>query len=189
MKNKRKFFLSLLAFLFFTTTCDELVRDNFVMLDGVTSFKYSIDTGDDAYNESRNVDLQSVIDDVDGDVDDISFYNITMRVDNIYDSSPETSISGQLSARRSGSDISQPLVNFTDISFEDFFIERSIFSDEIQGISVVAEGIPVLVDFFEQKPAPTVEFNVAGTVNRAGGEDRVVFDFEVKLYTQFTTNP
>ena len=189
MNNKRKFLLGLLTTLLFTAACDDMIRDNLVMLDAVTTFVYSIDTGDNNYSETERVNLQSVIDDIDGDVEDVSFYNITMCVSNIYDSSPETSFSGQLTARQSGTSHNQPLVNFTNIKFEDFFTERSIFSDDIAGISVVSEGISTLVNYYQQKPAPVVEFTVSGTVNRAGGEERVVFDFEVRLYTQVATDP
>jgi len=122
-------------------------------------------------------------------VEDVSFFNITMLVSDIYDSSPETSFSGQLTARQSGTNQSQAIVNFNNIKFEDFFTEQSIFSDDIEGISVVSDGISTLVDYYNQKPAPVVDFTVAGTVNRAGGEDRVAFDFEVRLYVQVATDP
>jgi hypothetical protein len=188
MKNKRNYLFGLLATVFFTAACDDMLRDNLVILDAVTTFVYTIDTGDNNYSETETVNLQSIIDDIDGNVEDVSFYNITMRVSNIYDSSPETSFSGQLTARQTGTTQSQPLINFTDIKFEDFFTERSIFSDDIPGISVASGGISTLTNFYLQTPAPVVDFTVSGTINRAGGEDRVAFDFEVRLYTQIASD-
>jgi len=187
MNKTRKILFALLATGFFTAACEDALRDNLVMIDTVTSFVYNIDTGETNFSETERVNLQSVIDDVDGDVEDVSFFNITMRVIDIYDSSPETSFTGQITVRQSGASQSEPLVNIINIKLEDFFTERSIFSDEISGISVVSEGISALRDFYQQTPMPVVDFTIAGTINRAGDEERVTFDFEVRLYTQVAT--
>ncbi len=187
MNKTRKFLFALLATGFFTAACEDVLRDNLVIIDTVTSFVYNIDTADTNFSETESVNLQRVIDDVDGDVEDVSFFNITMRVIEIYNSSPETSFTGQITVRQSGAGQSQPLVNVTDVKLEDFFTERSIFSDEISGISVVSDGISALNDFYQQTPMPVVDFTVAGTINRAGGEERVTFDLEVRLYTQVST--
>lgn len=189
MKNQRKPLFGLFAIFIFIAGCDDMIRDNLVMLDTVNSFVYSINTYDNSYSETERINLQSVIDNIDGDVEDISFYNITMFLSNIYDSSPQTSFSGQLMARQSGTNQNHALVNFSNIKFEDFFTERSIFSTDLPGISVVPEGISTLVDYFNQKPAPVVDLTVSGTVSRAGGEENVKFDFEVRLYTQVATDP
>lgn len=169
--------------------CDDMLSDNLVILDSVTTAKYSIDTGEVNYSESESVNLQSVIDDIDGDVENVDFFNITMFVTNIYNSSPQTSISGQLTSRISGSSETHTLVNFTDISFEEFLSERSVFSDELPGITHDPVGIQALINYYNRKPAPVVNFTISGTINRAGGEDNVKFDFVAKLYTQVSTDP
>jgi len=166
-----------------------MLSDNLVILDSVTSAKYSIDTGEVTFSESESVDLQDVIDDIDGDVENVDFFNITMFVSNIYNSSPQTSISGQLTARISGNSESHALVNFSNISFEDFLTERSIFSEELPGINYDQEGVQALIGYYNRKPAPVVNFTLNGTINRAGGEGNVKFDFEAKLYTQISTDP
>ncbi len=189
MKSQRKTLSGLLLIALIAISCDDIVRSNLVMIDTVSLFTYSIDTADNNYSETERVNLQSVIDDIDSSVEDVSFFNITMRVSNIYDSSPETSFSGQLSVSQAGSNQSQAIVTFNNIKFEDFFTERSIFSDDIEGVSVVSDGISTLADFYNRRPVPLVDFTVEGTVNSAGGEERVVFDLEVRVYVQVATDP
>lgn len=189
MKNKLLPFLLLPCFMMISAGCDDMLRDNLVILDTVTKLEYSVSTRDVTFSENERVNLQSVIDDIDGDVENVNFFNITVYVSNIYNSSPETSISGQLRSRISGTSQSYTLVNFTNITFEDFFRETSIFSDDLAGLSVDPNGVEGLLTYFNQKPAPVVNFTVSGTINRAGGEERVEFDFVVRLHTQMDTDP
>lgn len=189
MKSRNLFLMIIPVWMVFLSGCDDMLRDNLLIVDSVSTFEYAIDTRDVNYTETERINLQSVIDDIDGDVEEVSFYNITMYVKNIYDSSPQTAISGQLRARAAGASQSEPLVNFTNISFEDFFTETSIFSGELPGITVASGGIQTLLNYYQQKPAPVVDFTVSGTINRAGNEDNVKFDFVVKLYSQMATDP
>jgi hypothetical protein len=184
------YFLTLIPiWLIFSFGCDDMLRDNLLIVDSVSTFEYAIDTREVNYSETERVNLQSVIDEIDGDVEDVTFYNITMFVKNIYESSPQTSISGQLRVRPAGASQSEPLVNFTNITFEDFATERSIFGGELPGITVVPGAIQTLLNYYQQKPAPVVDFTVSGSINRAGNEQNVKFDFAVKLYTQMATDP
>lgn len=189
MKNRTLNFILIWILGLSIVACDDMLSENLVIIDSVTSAKYSIDTGEVAFSESESVNLQSVIDDIDGDVENVDFFNITMFVSDIYNNSPQTSISGQLTSRVSGSSDAHPLVNFSDISFDEFLSERSIFSDELPGITYNPDGIQALIGYYNRKPAPVVNFTVNGTINRAGGEDNVKFDFVVKLYTQVSTDP
>ena len=189
MKNKTLKFILISILGLSIVACDDMLSDNLVVLDSVTSANYSIDTGEVTFSENESVNLQSVIDDIDGDVKNVDFFNITMFVSNIYNSSPQTSITGELTSRISGSSDTRTLVNFTDISFDEFLSERSIFSDELPGITHNPDGIQALIGYYNRKPAPVVNFTVNGTINRAGGEDNVKFDFVVKLYTQISTDP
>ena len=189
MKNRTLNLIMISILSLSIAACDDMLSDNLVILDSVTTAKYSIDTGEVNYSESESVNLQSVIDDIDGDVENVDFFNVTMFVSNIYSSSPQTSISGQLTSRISGSSDSHVLVNFTNICFEEFLTERSIFSEDLQGISYDPDGIEALIDYYNRKPAPVVNFTLTGTINRAGGEGNVKFDFVAKLYTQISTDP
>lgn len=189
MKSRIYYLLLIPVWIIFTFGCDDMLRDNLVIVDSVSSFEYSVDSRDVNYSETERLNLQSVIDDIDGDVEEVTFYNITMFVKNFYDSSPQTAISGQLSVSPVGSAQSEPLVNFNNITFEDFASERSIFSGELPGITVVPGAIQTLLNYYRQRPAPVVDFTVSGTINRAGNEDNVKFDFVVKLYTQMAADP
>ncbi|TVQ03378.1 MAG: hypothetical protein EA359_09505 [Balneolaceae bacterium] len=189
MKSQITFLILIPLWLISAIGCDDMLRDNLLIIDSVSAFEYAIDSRDVTYSETERLNLQSVINDIDGDVEDVTFYNITMFVKNIYDSSPQTSISGQLRVRPAGASQSEPLVNFSNITFEDFAKERSIFSGELPGITVVPGAIQTLLNYYQQKPAPVVDFTVSGTISRAGNEDNVKFDFVVKLYTQMATDP
>ena len=189
MKRRTSLVSMILLLIITLPGCDDLLRDNLVILDTVTRLDYKISTRDMNFSENERVNLQSVIDDIDGDVKEVKFFNITMFVSDIYNSSPETSFSGQLTSRISGTSQSHTLVTFSNIKFEDFFQEVSIFSDDVPGLSVVPNGIDGLLGYFNRTPAPVVNFTVSGTINRAGGEERVEFDFVVRLHTQVETDP
>jgi len=170
-------------------TCDDMLRDNLVVVDSVTSANYSFDTSEASFSESQSVNLQSVMDTINRDVESVSIFNITMFVSNTYESLPQTSISGQLTVRISGGSETHTLVSFTNISFDEFLIERSVFSEELPGITHDPDGIQALVNYFNRKPAPMVNFTINGTANSAGDGDRLTFDFVVKLYKQVSTDP
>ncbi len=189
MKHRNILIILIPFWLILLSACDDMLRDSLVVMDTVSTFEYDIDTREVNFSETQRVNLQSIINEIDGDVEDVSFYNITVFVNNIYDSSPQTSISGQLQVKVVGSSETNALVNFTNIQFEDFLTERSIFSDELPGISVPPGGIQTLLNYYQQKPAPVVDFIFSGTINRAGNEENVKFGFVVNLYTQMTTDP
>lgn len=169
--------------------CDDMIRDNLLILEDVAEFNFTIDTGEANYSEMESVNLQSIIDDLDSDVEDVRFYNITLQVTNTYSTPISTGISGSLRVKASNENQYRTLVNFTDLTLEDFQTERSIFSDELEGISVVSNGVDFLMGLYGQRPAPTLDFNVRGSINRAGGGDNVKFDFIARVYSQFETDP
>lgn len=169
--------------------CEDMIRDNFLILEEVAEFEYTIDTDDVNYNETESVNLQSIINDLDSDVEDISFYNFTLQVTNTYDTPLNTEISGTIRVKQSSDSQYEPIVNFTKITLEEFQTERSIFSDELTGISLVSGGVAYLIDLYDQQPAPTLDFNVQGTIDRNGNGQNTSFDFTVRVYSQFETDP
>jgi hypothetical protein len=172
-----------------TASCEEMIRDNLLILEEVAEFQFTIDTGESNYSETERVNFQDIVDDLDSDVEDVRFYNITLQVTNTYSTPVGTSISGTLRAKEAGSNQYQPLVSFSDITLEEFQTERSIFSDELSGISLNSNGIDFLKGLYDQQPAPTLDFNVRGTIARSGGGENVQFDFTARVYTQFETDP
>jgi len=184
MKSRIIFLILIPLWLISAFACDDIHRDNLIIVNSVYTFEYAIDTMNANYSKTKRINLQSVIDEIDGDVEEVSFYNITMFVKNIYDSSKETAISGQLKAQAVGASQNETLVIFKNIKFKDFIKVRSTFNDELPGITLASGGIQTLLNYFQQKPAPVVDFTVSGTISNADIEDNVKFDFVVKLYTQ-----
>ncbi|NBC67352.1 MAG: hypothetical protein GVY07_17050 [Bacteroidetes bacterium] len=169
--------------------CEDMIRDNFLILEEVAEFEYTIDTDDVNYNETESVNLQSIINDLDSDVEDISFYNFTLQVTNAYNSPLSTEISGTIRVKQSSDSQYEPIVNFSKITLEEFQTERSIFSDELTGISVVSGGVAYLIDLYDLQPAPSLDFNVQGTIDLNGEARSTTFDFTVRVYSQFETDP
>ena len=179
-----------LSLIIITGACDELIRDNLLILEDVAEFVFTVDTGEVNYSEMESVNLQSIIDDLDSDVEDVRFYNITIQVTNTYNTPVATSISGSLRIKASNDNQYRTLVNFTDLTLEEFQTERSIFSDELDGITVVSNGVDFLMDLYGRRPAPTLDFNVQGSIDRvSGGGGNVEFDFTARVYSQFETDP
>lgn len=196
MKKNRAYNIGILintTLLFFLVVgmfaCEDMIRDNFLILEEVAEFEYTIDTDDVNYNETESVNLQSIINDLDSDVEDISFYNFTLQVTNTYETPLNTEISGTIRVKQSSDSQYEPIVNFTNITLEEFQTERSIFSDELTGISLVSGGVAYLIDLYDQQPAPTLDFNVRGTIDRNGEGQNTTFDFTVRVYSQFETDP
>jgi hypothetical protein len=178
----------IILFLVVSTSCEEMIRDNLLILEEVAEFQYTIDTGQSNYSETERVDFQQIVDDLEGDVEDVRFYNITLQVTNTYSTPITTSISGSVRAKEASDNQFETLVSYTDVTLEEFQTEQSIFSDELSGISLNSNGIDFLKGLYNQQPAPTLDFNVQGTVDQEGGGN-VQFDFTVRVYTQFETDP
>lgn len=188
MRTKLTAVLGTLLLVVFVS-CEDMIRDNFLILEEVAEFQFTIDTGQSSYSETERVNFQDIVDDLDSDVEDVRFYNITLQVTNTYSTPIATSISGTLRAKEAGSNQYRPLVSFSNITLEEFQTERSIFSDELSGITLNSNGIEFLKGLYDQQPAPTLDFNVQGTITRTGGGGNVTFDFTARVYTQFETDP
>jgi hypothetical protein len=180
-KTRMACFIVLLLMLL--QACD-ILSDNPLILDGTTlDVEYIISTGEDetSFDESKSVDLQEILDDVEDNVEDISVYNITLRVYNLQNTPPSTSFTGTMSIN------GIQLLAVNNMPLSTFTTERTIFDSSLQaqGVTVSQAGINYLVMLMESQPLPVITARFVGNCST----DQVRFTVEAKIYTQVFTKP
>ena len=160
--------------------CD--IGINPLLCDGtVTGADFRIDVSGSSYDEILSVNLQSILEDIEDEIDSIKVYNITLKVDSI--TAPTTD-----STKISGAGLidNDTLVVLTDVPLSVFGKEQSIFDGTLDGVRFHQDGVShLLEDVLPHRPLPSIQVHLLGSSSSAD----LHFTLHVKLYTQVFTTP
>jgi hypothetical protein len=186
MKNRLYTFFSALIFLIITAGCDDIVSDNYIILDTINSFEYHIDTETDNFSQTQRLPLQAILNEISG-ADEVNLYNVTVKIKNIGQTSPDTEITARLNLSRQTSDEVLTLVDISDAKLSQFENRQSIFLEDSNRITPNPEGVQVIQQIFKESPLPVIDLSIKGNVKRpSGAPQRVTFDFVITIYTQLS---
>ena len=158
--------------------CD--VGVNPLLFDGSpVSAKYRVDTDGSSYLESKTVDLATVVEDIDKEIDSIKVFNVTLFIDSTEGTASGTTASGFVALD------ALTLVSLTDVPLSAFATERSIFDTTITGFHYNDAGVAHLISVLKQRPLPSVDVSVSGSTSSSP----LHFTLHLKLYTQVFTTP
>lgn len=186
MKKRLYTYLSALIFLTLTTGCDDIVSDNYIILDSINSFEYHIDTETDTFSQTQRIPLQAILNEISG-ADEVNLFNVTVKIKNIGQTSPDTEITARLDLSRESSDDVLALVDISDAALSQFENRQSIFLEDTNGITPNPEGVQAIQQIFRESPLPVIDLSINGNVKRpTGAPQRVTFDFVITIYTQLS---
>ncbi len=186
MKKRLYTFFSAFIFLTLTAGCDDIVSDDYIILDTINSFEYHIDTETDNFSQTQRLPLQAILNEISG-ADEVNLYNVTVKIKNIGQTSPETEITARLDLSRETSDEVLTLVDISDATLLQFENRQSIFLEENNGITPNPEGVQAIQQIFRESPLPVIDLSIEGHVKRpTGAPQRVTFDFVITIYTQLS---
>ena len=170
--------LVMIAALF--TSCD--LGINPLLFDGspVTA-KFRVDKTGSSYDTTVTIDLQSIIADLDKEIDSIKVFNITLQIDSTAGTTAGTTVTGTASIDGFG------LLGVSAAPISQFATERSIFDSTLTGGPIfVSAGVSHLVGLLGTSPLPTITLHSLG----AASTTNIHFTVKLKLYTQvFTPAP
>ncbi len=158
------------------TGCD--VGVNPLLFDGAPAqATFRVDEPEFAYAGSETISLEDVLSAIDGEIDSVKVFNITLLIDSTAGTSDTTKFSGD--ARLNGS----MMVQLHDTPMADFATERSIFDNSITGLTVYPGIISTIHSLLTNRPAPevTISFTVSSNTSP------LHFTAHVKIYTQIYT--
>jgi hypothetical protein len=160
--------------------CD--VGINPLIFDGtVAAISIPIETpsGVTTYNEVSTVNLGIVLSAVDEVVDSVTFYNLTLKIDDLGSTPATTALSGTIAIQGT------TLLQLNGVQLSAFSSERSIFDPSLQGVTVSQAGIDLFKNLLAQNPPPTVSIAVNGSATNSP----LKFTMHTKIYTQIYTSP
>ncbi len=167
---------TLIITLFITGGCD--VTDPTFIIDTAVTATIEIDEETSFYQGSEEVNLQELLDGIDGPVIDINVFNITLQIERLGNTPEDLSLNGSLSIN------GNTLMSLGDVPISVFANERSIFDDALvnqYNFSVDNDGLQYLLALFDD--LPTVNVSVAGEASGNPVNVRVL----TKLHAQVST--
>ncbi len=157
--------------------CD--VGINPLIIDGTpVSVVLVVETDQTSYTSVSSVNLQQVLDAIDGFADSVAFYNFTLELVDLQGTPASTALNGSFTINGT------LLLQLNGILLSAFGSERSIFDPTLQGATVNSAGVTVLKNLLHQQPLPPVSVGLNGSTSNP-----LNFRLRVKIYTQIYTTP
>jgi hypothetical protein len=187
MKKRLFSLITFTSLLIFTPGCDDIVSDNPIILESVHSIEYHVDTETDDFSQTQRIFLQAILEDIPG-AEEVNLFNVTMKVKNLGETSPDTEVTAKLAVRRAGSETYHSFVDISNVALFRFENEQSVLTEDIAGVTPNPEGLKVVQQIFNESPLPVIDLAIEGSANTPDGSpQRVTFDFEITIYTQIST--
>jgi hypothetical protein len=160
--------------------CD--VGINPLIFDGTVaalSIRIETQAGEASYNVVSAVNLGIILDAVEEVVDSVTFYNLTLKVDNLVGTPATTALTGTVALQGT------TLLQLNGVQLSAFSSERSIFDPSLQGVTVNLAGINLLKNLLAQNPLPVISVALNGSASNSP----LNFTVHTKIYTQIYTTP